>query len=454
MVKPLWDKGTSVNQRMHALTVGNDYLLDRVLMPFDCVGSAAHARMLSSIGIITQNECIGLLRELKILFAKSKSGEYEISPDSEDCHSAIEQALTEILGESAKKIHTGRSRNDQVALALRLYLRDKTLSCLEALSQTVTTLVQRYEELHSVPMPGYTHMQPAMPSSAGIWLHAQIEGCLDLMAQGFRLYERIDSSPLGAAASYGSSLQLDRVLVAKLLGFSRVDRSVLDVQNARGRLEEHFLFWASQISGVFEKFATDMALFMTREFNFFALPLEMTTGSSIMPNKKNPDLIELLRAKASKIRSALFESMNILSKLPSGYNRDQQLSKDSLMRGATALEQGLEMYQLALSSFTVNRERLEASMYPELYSTYAALRDCKNGSAFRDAYLKAAVDLTEERGTDPSLKDDFGSIALASEDGFKAACNEFDQFQQKLERLRLMQERVTDDIFQYGEFRC
>lgn len=447
MAKPLWDKGHSINQRMHALTVGSDYLLDRKLMPFDCIGSAAHARMLHSIGILDRSECAGLLAELKLLFSASSKGEYEISPELEDCHSAIELALTDKLGESAKKIHTGRSRNDQVALALRLYLRENTLAGLETLSQLINVLVKRYDELRDVLMPGYTHMQPAMPSSIGLWLHAQVEACLDLIAQGLRLYERADSNPLGAAASYGSSLPLDRNLVAKLLGFSRVDRSVLDVQNARGRLEEHYLFWASQIGGVFEKFSSDMALFMTREFNFFGLPTEMTTGSSIMPNKKNPDLIELLRAKASRIRACMFESSAILAKLPSGYNRDQQLSKESFMRGVTELQQGLEMYQLALTSFTVNKERLQTCMYPELYSTYSALRKVKAGSTFRDAYREVASNLTDSNTQASDLKTDFNGISQESENGFRAAAAEFSRYIDKLGQLRSQQDQVVQGVF-------
>jgi argininosuccinate lyase len=382
----LWDKGEPLDEAMHRLTVGDDPVVDRHLVPFDCIGSAAHARMLAKIGVLTEKECESLLAALREIAATG----LEIPPELEDVHTAIEARLTEKVGDAGRKIHTGRSRNDQVALAMRLYTRDRAVRWLGGLAELCDALLRRYDEAGEVPMPGYTHLQPAMPSTVGAWLHAFLEGCLELMREGLAVLDLMDANPLGSGAGFGVPLPVDRSFTASLLGFSRVQRSPLDVQNSRGRHEARLLAWGSAIGGLLEKLAWDVQLFSTREFGFFSLPAELATGSSIMPQKRNPDLVELLRAGAGRVRGAAAELAWVSAKLPSSYHRDLQYTKAPLLRGVAAVDTMLEMAVLVVGGIQVNAERLREAMYPDLYATHAAYRLAREGVPFRDAYRQVA----------------------------------------------------------------
>lgn len=415
MPKPLWDKGERVNERMRHLTVGDDPVLDLELVPFDCRGSAAHARMLASIGVLNEDEADRLVGALAAIIEQWAKGEFEIAPEEEDCHTAIERELTRLVGDAGKKIHTGRSRNDQVLLAVRLYLRDRALRWQDRLCSLAEALLSRREELGTIPMPGYTHLQPAMPSSLGLWLHAFVEGCLDLVRQGFRLLDALDECPLGSGAGFGVPLRLDRAMTARLLGFARPQRSVVDVQNSRGRHEGRFLAWACEIASLLEKFAWDVSLFLTREFGFLTLPVELTTGSSIMPQKRNPDLAELLRGRAARVRGAAFELAVVTAKLPSNYHRDLQYTKEPLFRGVRETEAMMEMAELLVQGIQPDEDRLRAAMSEELYVTYQAYRLLREGMPFRDAYREAAR-LAAQNATNVSdLRADFDIIREQSE---------------------------------------
>lgn len=390
MSKRIWDKGEAVDELMHELTVGNDPELDRNLVCADAMGSAAHARMLESVGLLSAADCSALLTQLQQIYTLGQRGEFEIPRSLEDVHSAIESRLIETCNEAGRRIHTARSRNDQVLLAMRLFLRSKTLTDIETLITLSDTIAARFDELAAVPMPGYTHMQPAMPSSFGMWLHSWYEGLLELITEGNHVLDSLDSNPLGSGAGFGSSLRIDRTLVATLLGFSRVQRSFIDVNNSRGRYELRYVTWACEVGALLEKFACDVTLFATHEFGLLSLPAELTTGSSIMPQKRNPDLAELLRARCSRIRGPLFELQSVTAKLPSSYHRDLQYTKEPLFRAATELTSSLKMAGLLFARFTVNKQRTEQSMHDELYATYDACREVERGVPFRDAYRTTA----------------------------------------------------------------
>lgn len=390
MTKRLWDKGENVDQRMQFLTVGDDPVIDRRLVAYDALGSAAHARMLGSQGILTAEESKQLLTALKKIHALGREQKFDVPEELEDVHTAIEAALQAECGEVGKRIHAARSRNDQVCLVMRLYLREQVAVLLQELIATLDLLEARFEELKDVPMPGYTHLQPAMPSSAALWLHAYYEGLLESVRDGLELFNSINICPLGSGAGFGTNLPIDRKRVSDLLAFRAVQRSVIDVNNSRGRFEEKVLHWCVMLGALLEKWACDLLLFCTHEFGFASLPNELTTGSSIMPQKRNPDLLELLRARPSRLRGALQELSSVTSKLPSSYHRDLQYTKAPVIRGIEELHCCLEMFSLSVKGFQLNVEKLKAAMYPELYATFYANNKVLKGVSFRDAYKETA----------------------------------------------------------------
>ncbi|MEP0766112.1 MAG: argininosuccinate lyase [Fimbriimonadia bacterium] len=440
MPKPLWDKGEKVDERMRRLTVGDDPVLDLELVPFDCLGSAAHARMLASIGVLTEDEADRLVHALATIIEQWRKGEFEIAPEEEDCHTAIERELTRLVGDAGKKIHTGRSRNDQVLLAVRLYLRDRALKWIDSSCALADAFLSRRDELGTIPMPGYTHLQPAMPSSLGLWLHAFVEGCLDLVRQGFRLLDSLDECPLGSAAGFGVPLTLDRVMTARLLGFARPQRSVVDIQNSRGRHEGRFLAWACEIATLLEKFACDLSLLLTREFGFFRLPVELTTGSSIMPQKHNPDLAELLRGRAARVRGAASELAMVAAKLPSNYHRDLQYTKEPLFRAVRETEAMMEIAVLLVEGIRPDEDRLRAAMTDEIYVTYQAYRLLGEGMPFREAYREAARLYAEGAMDMDALRTDFEIVREQSDSEAREAIVELAELRDKkeatVERLR------------------
>ena len=434
MAKRLWEKGEELDSAVHEFTVGNDPELDGELVRFDVLGSAAHARMLSAIGVLSDGELKALLAALQEVLDKSDDGSFEIPFELEDCHTAIESYLTERCGEAGKKIHTGRSRNDQVITAMRLYLRDQTLAVLEELCKTVHLFAGRYRELKDIPLPGYTHFQLAMPSSLGMWLAAFAESFLECIRNGFQVLEALDCNPLGTASGFYGTLPVDRGMTARLMGFSRVQRNPIATQNSRGQYELKVLRWAVDIGSIIEKFACDLMLFTTKEFGFFSLPERLTTGSSIMPQKHNPDVVELLRGRSAKIRAANSELEWVLAKLPSNYHRDFQYSKEPVMRALAHLFEMLPVLREVVIGISPNIERLSEAMVPELYATYDAERQVKEGVSFRDAYKHTAEKVKRAQLDVGALKKDFAVVQKRIESENEDAWNELSAFENQLER--------------------
>ncbi len=436
MAKRLWDKGGSLDEAVQQFTVGNDPELDLALVRWDCFGSAAHARMLAEAGILSKKELPGILQALSEVRDTALSGKFTIPTELEDCHTAIESALVEKLGESGKRIHAGRSRNDQVITAMRLYQRASLIDLLLQVSRWCEAMSARAAELGDVDMPGYTHLQRAMPSSIGMWMHAFIEGGLDTIRFGLSVLEGLDSNPLGAAAGFGASLPLDRNLTAEFMSFSRVQRSPIDVQNSRGRLELRVLRWCEEVSSLIEKLAWDMHLYFSEEFGFLDLPTELTTGSSIMPQKRNPDVLELLRARASRVRGAASELAWVVGKLPSNYHRDYQYSKEPVMKAVANTAESLDMIRHVVGLFTVNKEALAAAMTPELYATYYAYRLVGEGKPFRDAYRETAEKVKKGEIDVASLKGDAQAIKQRAADGIDSASKELSSLVSEITQLQ------------------
>ncbi len=391
----LWNKGTSLNKQIEAFTVGNDFLLDQALVPYDCKASIAHAEMLKGIGIITAEELGSLKQGLHEIEALSDEGTFVIQQEDEDCHTAIEHYLTEKCGEAGKKIHTARSRNDQVAAALRLYYKEELKNVKDATSGFVVALEQKKKAYGNIPMPGYTHMQKAMPSSVGLWLGAFASNMADNLKMLESVHELIDQNPLGSGAGFGiPAIAVDKELTKKLLGFAKVQENPLAVQNSRGKYEAAILSVLSLIMADLNKLATDLLLFTTSEFGFFSLPDGFTTGSSIMPQKKNYDALELVRGKYHIVLGYEFQVKSLIANLPSGYNRDFQLTKEPVMKGFEMVKDCLSVMTLTVENLIINQEQLNKAMTPELYATEKANALVKQGVPFREAYKEVAHNLT------------------------------------------------------------
>lgn len=433
MLRRLWDKGDSADDAILRFTVGDDTRLDLALVRWDVIGSAAHVRMLASVGLLAEAERDQFLKVLKKLLEQSDREEFRIPQELEDCHTAIENFLTQELGDMGGRVHTGRSRNDQVLLALRLFMRAEIIDMVEKLSVLTKAFLSRMNDIGDIQIPGYSHLQRAMPSSVGLWLHAFAEHTTELMRDGVQLLESLNYNPLGAGAGFGVSLPLDRRFVAEILGFFGYQRSVIDVQNSRGRYELKLLRWCSDISSLVEKIAWDMILYTTSEFGFFALPSAFTTGSSIMPQKRNPDVLELLRARAGVVRGAEDEMRWLTAKLPSNYHRDFQLTKSPLLRAIPVVEDQVEILSRVIAEFSVCTERTSEAMSDELFATYDAFRQVQEGVPFRDAYRETAQKVKDGTLDVKSLGDDFKGIQESMkrhlpelERDFKELCEEID----------------------------
>ncbi|MBW1878898.1 MAG: argininosuccinate lyase [Deltaproteobacteria bacterium] len=393
----LWDTaGTSVDGAILAFTVGDDPILDLELLPFDCIGSAAHAEMLAEIGVLTQAERDDLLDALREAFRGAKAGELEIRPEQEDCHTALEELLTATVGEAGRKIHTGRSRNDQVIAALRLLVRERLLELATCLASLIEALVSRGAQYGSVVMPGYTHTRQAMPSTVGQLLFGAAEGAIrDL--ECFRIpLAQASRAALGSASGYGVPLPLDRERAGALLGCTGIDLNTLHVQNCRGRLEASVLFVLHQATLTLSRLAADLVWWSSEAFGFFSLPDALTTGSSIMPNKRNPDVLELVRALPASMLARYTEVCAALHGLPSGYHRDLQRTKRPLLRGLAEARAAISIMQLAVERLRVHPERCLGAMSDGIYATDRAYDDVRKGIAFRDAYRRA-----KEAGSQP-----------------------------------------------------
>ena len=391
----LWAKDLPLDQAIHRFTVGEDPSLDLELYPHDCVASAAHARMLCRVGLLSEADTQQLVSALKRQYQLSLTNQIRIDPLQEDCHTAIEAGLTEQLGEVGKRIHLGRSRNDQVMVALRLWCRSQYLNLgwrIVKLARVLIAFGRRHAEL---PLPGYTHMRRAMPSTYGMWALGFAEGLLEELEAGEGLYRRLDRCPLGAAAGFGVPLPIDRAFTAQLLGFTRVQRSPVDVMNSRGRHEQALLDWLVSSAATWEKLLWDLVIYSTEEFGYIKLPEAFTTGSSIMPNKRNPDVVEIARAKCRELRGISEMHRQIMTGLPSSYHRDFQLGKAPLLAGVKLAETLLGVMTRLVPVLQPDAARAQAAHTDELYAAHAAYQLVAEGLAFREAYKVTSAQLSD-----------------------------------------------------------
>jgi len=391
----LWEKGLPLDEAIHRFTVGDDPELDKRLLPFDALGSAAHARMLAHAGLMPMNDAQALADSLAAIAARAGRGELGISPAQEDCHTAIEVLLTQQLGEAGKRIHLGRSRNDQVILALRLYMRDALLDIAAQATELANEFISFARAHADAAMPGYTHLRRAMPSSFGLWAGAFAAGLGEELQALRAVYARLDRCPLGAAAGFGVPLPLEREYLAELLGFSGVQISPADVMNSRGRHELALVNGLASIGLVLEKFLWDVALYCMPEFGFLELPDAFTTGSSIMPQKRNPDVVELARARCRELRGHALMLQELAGGLPSSYHRDFQLLKKPLFAALDTARELLEVLRRLIPAMQVNAERARAACGDELYAAHEATRLAQQGVPFRDAYQQVAQQLKD-----------------------------------------------------------
>ncbi len=396
-----WHKGQELNKEIEAFTVGNDFLTDEKLVKYDCIASAAHAEMLYSIGILKKQELSQLKKGLKEIIQLNKDNKFKISPEQEDCHTAIENYLTKKYSNAGRKIHTARSRNDQVLVAIQLYIKDELLNIKSLSLELVGELEKTAKKNEFVPMPGYTHMQKAMPSSIGLWVMSFAESMMDNLKLVDVVYDINDQCPLGSGAGYGTNIPVNRKKVAEALGFSKLKNNTLYVQNSRGKNETNVVFALSNIMTDLSKLATDLLLFSTKEFGFVSFPQEMCTGSSIMPQKKNLDVMELIRAKAASVNAKYIEITNITQKLPSGYNRDFQLIKKPLIEALDITKKSIKIMSLSLKKMKVNKENLVGACTHELYATDEANKLVMKGTPFREAYRNISENLDKLEKQDP-----------------------------------------------------
>ncbi|PTN08593.1 argininosuccinate lyase [Mangrovibacterium marinum] len=387
----LWDKGYSVNKLIEDFTVGKDRELDLYLAPFDVLGSMAHGTMLSEIGLLPQDELTKLLAELKEIYKLTQDGSFVIEEGIEDVHSQVETMLTKKLGDIGKKIHSGRSRNDQVLLDLKLFTRHELREVLELGHRLFGTLIKQAEKYKSHLMPGYTHLQVAMPSSFGLWFSAYAESLVDDFILLHAAYRVANQNPLGSAAGYGSSFPLDRQMTTDLLGFEQMNYNVVYAQMGRGKMEKIVAFALSSIAATLSKMAYDVCLYMSQNFGFVKLPDELTTGSSIMPHKKNPDVFELLRSHCNKIQAMPTEITLMINNLPSGYFRDLQIVKEVFLPAFKDLKNCLEIADFALSEISINEDILDDDRYKFVYSVEDVNKMVIDGVPFRDAYKKVGM---------------------------------------------------------------
>ena len=393
MSAQLWAKGMPLDEAIHRFTVGDDPEQDAVLLPHDALGSAAHARMLAHAGLLTVDDAEVLVKHLAAIARRAHQGQFCIAQEQEDAHTAIEAALTAELGDAGKRIHLGRSRNDQVILALRLFMRE---ALLDVAGQTVD-LARNFlvfAKAHAAePMPGYTHLRRAMPSSFGLWSAAFAAGLAEELQAMQALYARLDQCPLGAAAGFGVPLPIDREYTAALLGFERVQVSPVDVMNSRGRHELAFLNGLASLGLVMEKFLWDVSLYSMQEFGFLKLPDAFTTGSSIMPQKRNPDVVELARGRCRELRGYAALLQELATGLPSNYHRDLQLLKKPLFGAVHAARGWLDVLIALVPALQVDAKRAAAACSDDIYAAHQAYVLAQGGIPFRDAYQQVAKEI-------------------------------------------------------------
>lgn len=387
----LWSQGGKPDSRMMAYTIGDDRQIDERLLWWDVIGSLGHLEALAKGRVISARDRSRLRRALLAALRAVDSGELRIGARHEDVHSAVEFWLTERFGDAGERIHTGRSRNDQVVADIRLYLKDEVLRLHALVTDLAATMLEFAREYRRTVWPGYTHQRIAMPSSGGLWAAGYAEGLLDAAAGVAGFWQQLDRSPLGSAAGYGAPLPLDREAAARALGFSGVDQVVTTTQNGRGQLEAQVLFWCAAAAHQCAKLSTDVILFSSDEFGWLVLPSEWSTGSSIMPQKRNPDVFELTRARSAAIEGDLAAVLALRSKLAGGYHRDFQLLKAPLWRGLDHTRELLAILTAALPQLGVDDARARAALRNEVFATDEAMRMVREGKSFRAAYRDVAA---------------------------------------------------------------
>lgn len=382
----LWDKGLAIDKKIENFTVGNDRELDMHLAKYDLIASKAHAKMLGKIGILSEEEVSKIEVELEKMQQQLNAGNFEIEADFEDVHSKIEFELTKALGDTGKKIHTARSRNDQVLVAMQLYFKENLQEISTKTKNLIEVLLKLAEEHQEQLLPGYTHLQVAMPSSFGLWFSAYAELLIDDLYQLKAGLKVVDQNPLGSAAGYGSSFPIDREFTTKELGFSTLKYNVVAAQLGRGKCERTVTANISSVANTLARFAMDICLYMSQNFDFITFPDELTTGSSIMPHKKNPDVFELIRGKCNKLQAIANEMILITNNLPSGYHRDYQLIKENSLYAVEGIKEVLDIFTHSIAQVKVREIDLKDEKYRYLFTVDSINDLVIQGKSFREAY--------------------------------------------------------------------
>lgn len=431
MASKLWEKNYEVNAEIDRFTVGRDREMDLYLAKYDVLGSMAHITMLESIGLIGKEELPILLDELKNIYAVCERGEFVIEDGIEDVHSQVELMLTRKLGDMGKKIHSGRSRNDQVLVDLKLFTRSALKEIVDCVKDLFDQLIAKSNQYKDILMPGYTHLQVAMPSSFGLWFGAYAESLTDDMLFLQAAYRMTNRNPLGSAAGYGSSFPLNRQMTTDLLGFDSMDYNVVYAQMGRGKMERNVAFALASVAGTVAKMAFDACMFNSQNFSFVKLPKECTTGSSIMPHKKNPDVFELIRAKSNKIQALPQQVIMIMNNLPVGYFRDLQMIKEVFLPAFDELKDCLQMASYIINRMEVKEDILDNPIYDPMFSVEEVNRLAAEGMPFRDAYKKVGLDI--EAGTFTPNR----NIHHTHEGSIGNLCND---------RIEALMESILDDF--------
>ncbi len=389
----LWSKGLPTDKKIDLFTVGNDRVLDLVIAKYDVLATLAHGKMLHKVGLLSKEDIQGIEKALAELALEIEAGIFTIGEEFEDVHSKIEFELTQRIGDAGKRIHTARSRNDQVLTAMHLYLKDELAQIKSSTKELCEVLLNAADIYKAHLLPGYTHLQIAMPSSFGLWFSAYAESLIDDLYFVNAASKVVDQNPLGSAAGYGSSFPIDREFTTTELGFETMKYNVVAAQMSRGKSEKSVSFAMSSVAATLSKLAMDVCLYMSQNFGFMSIPSEFTTGSSIMPHKKNPDVFELIRGKCNRIQSLPYELSLLTNNLPSGYHRDLQLLKEGIVPAIQDLKACLELAIYALKNVNVNTDILEDDKYDYLFSVDTLNGLVQEGMTFRDAYVKIGLDI-------------------------------------------------------------
>ena len=413
----LWQKETSTNEKIDHFTVGNDRTYDLVLAPYDCIASKAHAHMLGKIGLLLPKEVEKLTQALNTIQESAEQGDFKIEKEFEDMHSKIEFILTEKLGDLGKKIHTARSRNDQVLVAIQLFIKTELTQVKKEVVSLFNLLMDLAERHQNDLLPGYTHMQVAMPSSFGLWFSAYAESLIDDVAFLTTAIGLTDQNPLGSAAGFGSSFPIDREMTTKELNFKTLKYNVVAAQMGRGKIEKATATTLGMLSGTLAKLAMDVCMYMGQDFDFIYFPEELTTGSSIMPHKKNPDVFELIRGKCNLLQGLPQQLALLTSNLPSGYHREMQLAKGPIIEAFQEIKACLEMMRFSLSKIQLRKNITDDSKYDYLFSVDTLNEWVKQGVPFREAYQKMGKEIatgnyTPKRNLDHSHQGSLGNLQL------------------------------------------